>query len=98
MTASGNAFDGYAVGGTVQFAWDQSFYATAMTLLDPAAARADAAAWEGRDFAHFFGIELDDMNMTGYFYAYNAVSVFRALAGCVRDAHVHFLFVGAHSA
>jgi hypothetical protein len=88
LTASGNtAFNGGAasvVGGTTQFAWDQAFFPTLAALLDPAAQRADLEHWNGVNFSHSFGIETDDGALTGYFYAYTAISLWNAYAGYIR--------------
>jgi len=96
VTGTGNQYAGYAIGGTMQFAWDQSFYPTLQALLDPAAARADLAAWIGQPISKFFGIELDDMRMGGDFYAFNAVSLFRAFSAYARVTNdTAFLASGA---
>jgi len=92
-TATGNAFAGNSIGGTMQFAWDQTFYATLFALLDPAAAAADLAAWIGQPISAHFGIELDNLRAGGYFYAFNALSLYRAFSAYLRvtgDARTPF--------
>ena len=84
LTATGNAYSGYGIGGTMQFAWDQTFYGTLMALLDPVAAAADLAAWIGQPIASHFGLELDNMAAGGYFYAFNALSLFRSFSTYLR--------------
>ena len=65
----------WSIGGTTQFAWDASFYAGIAALLDPEAQAADLVAWLSVDVFKFFGIELDNMRPTGYFYAFSASSL-----------------------
>lgn len=88
LTASGGtAFDGgkaFAVGGTTQFAWDQAFYPTLAALLDPVAQREDLERWNGVNFSHSFGIETDTGALTGYFYAFTAISLWSAYSGYLR--------------
>ena len=55
--------------------WDASFYAGIAALLDPEAPAADLVAWLSVDVFKFFGIELDNMRPTGYFYAFSASSL-----------------------
>jgi hypothetical protein len=73
-----------AIGGTVQFGWDQQFYWQVMSLLDPAAARADLLAWVGRPIQSDFALELDNMQPTGYFYAYTAIALYRGFSSYAR--------------
>jgi hypothetical protein len=80
LTGAGNAFAEdaqhvWSIGGTTQFAWDASFYAGIAALLDPEAQAADLVAWLSVDVFKFFGIELDNMRPTGYFYAFSASSL-----------------------
>eukprot|EP00047_Mylnosiga_fluctuans_P006723 m.248685 g.248685 ORF g.248685 m.248685 type:complete len:756 (+) comp15813_c0_seq1:800-3067(+) len=88
LTGTGNKFqagkDTWSIGGTVQFAWDQAFYGSMMALLDPEAARADLEAWIGQPIAQNFGIELDNMQPTGDFYAFNALSLYESFASYLR--------------
>ena len=84
LTGTGNAYSGYSIGGTMQFAWDQTFYGTLFALLDPAAAAADLAAWIGQPIASHFGIELDNLQAGGDFYAFNSLSLFRAFSTYLR--------------
>lgn len=72
------------IGGTAQYAWDQSFYAVLGALLDPLAQRADLLAWNNRNFSLTYGIELDDGALTGHFYAFNALSLWTSYAGYLR--------------
>ena len=84
LTGAGNQFAGYSIGGTMQFAWDQTFYAALFALLDPDAARADLARWIGQPIASHFGIELDSGAAGGDFYAFNALSLYRAFSSYLR--------------
>lgn len=84
VTGTGNQYAGYSIGGSMQFAWDQSFYGVLQALLDPAAARADLDAWIGQPIDKYFGIELDNMRVGGDFYAFNSISLFRAFSAYAR--------------
>ena len=89
LTGAGNAFAEdaqhvWSIGGTTQFAWDASFYAGIAALLDPEAPAADLVAWLSVDVFKFFGIELDNMRPTGYFYAFSASSLYRTLSALLR--------------
>jgi hypothetical protein len=89
VTGAGNAFAAdvmhvWSIGGTTQFAWDASFYAGIAALLDPDVQAADLAAWLSVDVFKFFGIELDNRQPTGYFYAFSAGSLYRSLSAFFR--------------
>jgi hypothetical protein len=80
VTGTGNAMCGIFIGGTEQFAWDQTFYGMLMALLDPAAARADLLLWVGQPISQHYALELDNLSVNGDFYAFNALSLFRAFS------------------
>jgi hypothetical protein len=89
LTGAGNAFmqdaqHVWSIGGTTQFAWDASFYAGIAALLDPAAQASDLLSWLSVDVFRFFGIELDNEQPTGYFYAFSAGSLYRSLSAFLR--------------
>lgn len=68
LTGTGNQYASNSIGGTMQFAWDQTFFGTLLALLDPEAAAADLSAWIGQPISSHFGIELDNMRAGGDFY------------------------------
>ena len=84
VTGTGNELCGISVGGTEQWAWDQTFYGELMALLDPEATRADLRMWVGQPIDALTGITLDDVSIQGGWYAYNAVSLFRVYSTYVR--------------
>ena len=104
VTGAGNAFavdaqHVWAIGGTTQFAWDASFYAGVAALLDPEVLEADLRAWLSVDVFKFFGIELDNQQPTGYFYAFSAGALYRSLSTFLRfDGGSQQLFAAADAA
>jgi hypothetical protein len=89
VTGAGNTFVQdeqhiWAIGGTTQFAWDASFYAGIMALLDPDVQAADLTVWLSIDVFEYFGIELDNKQSTGYFYAFSAGALYRSLSSFLR--------------
>ena len=96
VTGTGNQYANTAIGGTMQFAWDASFFGTLASLIDPAAVCADLKAWIGQPIDRIFGIELDDMRVGGDFYAFNAISLYRAFSAYARVQNdTAFLAAGA---
>jgi len=88
------------IGGTAQYAWDQSFYPVMAALLDPDAQRRDLLAWNDRNFSTTYGIELDNSALTGHFYAFNAMSLYSTYSGYLRatnDSTLLDLVDGPHS-
>lgn len=84
VTGTGNELCGIAVGGTEQWAWDQTFYGQLQALLDPEATRADLRMWVGQPIDALTGITLDDVSIQGGWYAFNAVSLYRTYSTYVR--------------
>ena len=84
VTGTGNMLCGISVGGSEQWAWDQTFYSMLQALLDPAATRADLRMWVGQPIDALTGITLDDLSIQGGFYAFNAVSLFRTYSTYLR--------------
>ena len=84
VTGTGNELCGISVGGSEQWAWDQTFYGLLQTLLDPNATRADLSMWVGQPVNSLTGITLDDLSIQGGFYAFNAVSLYRVYSTYLR--------------
>ena len=84
VTGTGNELCGIAVGGTEQWAWDQTFYGQLQALLDPEATRADLRMWVGQPIDALTGVTLGDMSIQGGWYAFNAVSLYRTYSTYLR--------------
>ena len=84
VTGTGNELCGIAVGGTEQWAWDQTFYGQLQALLDPVATRADLRMWVGQPIDALTGVTLGDMSIQGGWYAFNAVSLYRTYSTYLR--------------
>jgi hypothetical protein len=56
VTGTGNELCGIAVGGTEQWAWDQTFYGSLQALLDPQAVYDDLRMWVGQAIDALTGI------------------------------------------
>ena len=84
VTGTGNELCGIAVGGTEQWAWDQTFYGQLQALLDPEATRADLRMWVGQPIDALTGMTLGDMTIQGGWYAFNAVSLYRTYSTYLR--------------
>lgn len=87
LTGTGNALCGMDIGGTMQFAWDQTFYGTLQALLDPEAQSIDLQLWIGQPIDKIFGVELDNLQVGGDFYAFNALSLYRAFSTYIRTTN-----------
>ena len=84
VTGTGNELCGIAVGGSEQWAWDQTFYGQLQALLDPEATRLDLRMWVGQPIDALTGITLDDVSIQGGWYAFNAVSLYRVYSTYLR--------------
>jgi hypothetical protein len=84
VTGTGNELCGIAVGGTEQWAWDQTFYGSLQALLDPEAVSDDLKMWVGQPINQLTGITLDDVTIQGGWYAYNAISLYRTYSTYLR--------------
>jgi hypothetical protein len=84
VTGTGNELCGISVGGSEQWAWDQTFYGQLQALLDPDATRLDLRMWVGQPIDALTGITLDDVSIQGGWYAFNAVSLYRVYSTYLR--------------
>jgi len=84
VTGTGNQLCGLAVGGTEQWAWDQTFYGSLSALLDPEAVSDDLRMWVGQPIDALTGITLDSLAIQGGWYAFNAVSLYRVYSTYLR--------------
>ena len=92
VTGTGNELCGIAVGGTEQWAWDQTFYGSLQALLDPQAVYDDLRMWVGQPIDALTGITLDDVSIQGGWYAFNAVSLYRVYSTYLRiTGDINFL-------
>lgn len=84
VTGTGNQLCGIDVGGTEQWAWDQTFYGSLSALLDPEAISDDLRMWVGQPIDALTGITLDSLAIQGGWYAFNAVSLYRVYSTYLR--------------
>jgi hypothetical protein len=87
VTGTGTLNCGFEIGGTMRFFWDGTFYAGLLALLDPVAQKPLLSLYIGQPIASVFGVELDNGQVGGDFYAFNALSIYRSFSAYLRTTN-----------